>query len=122
MIVAGFGYRGATTPEALAEALHLAAGARSVDAIAAPADKAEAPAFRSFAKSRSLPLHLVSPEALEAAETLTQSSISRTARGTGSVAEASALASLAPGARLLGPRVISSDRSATCALAEGDPL
>lgn len=122
MIVAGFGYRGTTSPEALAEALRLAAGARVVDAIATPADKVETLAFQSFAGTLSLPLRPVPPEALEAAETLTQSTISQTARGTGSVAEASALASLAPGARLLGPRVISSDRSATCALAEGDPL
>lgn len=122
MIVAGFGYRGTTTPEALSEALRLAAGTRPVDAIATPADKAETPAFQNFARALSLPLRRVPAQALEAAETLTQSTISQSARGTGSVAEASALASLAPGARLLAPRVISTDRSATCALAEGDPL
>ncbi|MBR9762087.1 MAG: cobalamin biosynthesis protein [Rhodobacteraceae bacterium] len=122
MIVAGFGYRGTTTPEALAEALRLAAGARRVDAIATPADKAATPAFRSFVETLSLPLCRVPARALQEVETLTQSMTSRAARGTGSVAEASALASLAPGARLLGPRVISTDRSATCALAEGDPL
>ena len=35
-------------------------------------------------------------------------------------AEAAALAAAGPGARLLGPRVVSADRMATCALAEGN--
>ena len=39
----------------------------------------------------------------------------------GSLAEAAALAALAPGARLIAPRVTSEDGMATCAIAEGDP-
>ncbi|MHA6346914.1 cobalamin biosynthesis protein, partial [Roseivivax sp. CAU 1761] len=38
---------------------------------------------------------------------------------TGSVAEAAALAAAGPGARLLGPRAVSPDGCATCALAQG---
>ena len=57
--------------------------------------------------------------ALTAQATSTQSPASRASRGTGSVAEAAALAAAGPGARLLSPRVISADGRATCALAEG---
>jgi cobalt-precorrin 5A hydrolase len=41
------------------------------------------------------------------------------ARGVGSVAEAVALAAAGPGARIVVARVISSDRMATCAIAQG---
>jgi len=40
--------------------------------------------------------------------------------GARSVAEAAALAAAGPGARLVGTRVISDDRLATAAIAEGD--
>jgi cobalt-precorrin 5A hydrolase len=49
---------------------------------------------------------------------MTQSARVRERFGTGSVAEASALAAAGPGARLLGPRVISGDGLATAAIAE----
>ncbi|ENO84722.1 hypothetical protein C666_16775, partial [Thauera linaloolentis 47Lol = DSM 12138] len=42
------------------------------------------------------------------------------ARGCGSVAEAAALAAAGQGARLLAIRHISPDRSATCAIAQGE--
>ncbi|HRO16470.1 MAG TPA: hypothetical protein PLL33_15800, partial [Paracoccus sp. (in: a-proteobacteria)] len=44
----------------------------------------------------------------------------RAAHGTGSVAEAVALAAAGPGARITTRRVVSPDRSATCAIAQAD--
>ncbi len=54
---------------------------------------------------------------LTSVATLTDSRHSRQSRGTGSVAEAVALLAAGPGARLLGPRLISTDRRATTAVA-----
>ena len=67
-----------------------------------------------------LPVHAVDAATLSRQETRTQSKPSRAARGTGSVAEAAALAAAGPGARLLAPRVVSQDGLATCALAKRD--
>lgn len=124
MIVAGFGFRSAAQLSSLRDALDRATGGAPVDALATVADKAESPAFRHLADALALPLHRIPPGALPDAETATQSPAARAARKTGSVAEATALLAAGPGARLIRPRVISSDRLATCALAEtatGDP-
>lgn len=86
-----------------------------VSALAAPADKVAG--LAGLADARGLPVIAVPPEALRAARTLTRSAASLAARGTGSVAEAAALAAAGPGARLLGPRAVAPDRMATCALA-----
>ncbi|WP_417628724.1 cobalamin biosynthesis protein [Pararhodobacter aggregans] len=112
MIVAGFGFSSRATLASLQGAL-AATGGRA-EALATLADKA--PALAPLAAALNLPLI-----AVEGAlpRTLTQSGASRAARGTGSVAEACALAAAGPGAYLLGPRAISPDRLATCALAEG---
>ncbi|SDY31179.1 cobalamin biosynthesis protein [Citreimonas salinaria] len=115
MIVAGFGFRAAATADSLRDAL--ARAGKDADALATAADKAEAPAFRALADALSLPVTAVPPEALAAQETATHSEASLAAHGTGSVAEAAALAAAGPGARLLAPRAISGDRMATCALA-----
>ena len=50
---------------------------------------------------------------------LTQSAKVAERFGTGSVAEAAALAAAGPGAQLLGPRVVSGDGLATAAIAIG---
>ena len=112
MIVAGFGFSSRATIASLQGALAAAGG--MPDALATLADKA--PALAPLAKALNLPLI---PVAEPLPETLTQSEASRNARGTGSVAEACALAAAGPGAYLLGPRTVSPDRLATCALAEG---
>lgn len=57
---------------------------------------------------------------LAAQPVLTRSAASQATYGTGSVAEAAALAAAGPGARLLSARLISPDRLATCAIAIGD--
>lgn len=115
MRVAGLGFRKAAGVASLADALDRAGRA---DALATAPDKAEAPAIRDLARATGLPLL-----AVEVAGTDTPTRSARVAAlyGTGSLAEAAALAALAPGARLVAPRVTSQDGMATCAIAEGDP-
>lgn len=117
MIVAGFGFRAAATGDSLRSAL-INAGGRA-DVIAAPQDKCADPAFLSFAEAQSLRIIPVSQADLVEADTLTSSARVKALRGTGSVAEAAALAAAGPGARLRGPRAVSDDRMATCAIALG---
>lgn len=119
MIVAGFGFRAAATAESLADALARTGAAGRIAALATVADKAQAPAFQTLATTLALPIRAVDAETLARQETLTRSAASRAARGTGSVAEASALAAAGRGARLMARRVVSGDGMATCALAEG---
>jgi cobalt-precorrin 5A hydrolase len=52
--------------------------------------------------------------------TPTQSQLVSEKFGTGSIAEAAALAAAGPRARLIATRVVSRDRTATAAIAEGD--
>lgn len=112
MIVAGFGYRSGATLDSLRAALALAqAGAPPVTHVASVADK--------LPLLRELGLPVIAATGIAQVETPTRSPASLAARGTGSVAEAAALLAAGPGARLLGPRCISPDRMATCALAEG---
>jgi cobalt-precorrin 5A hydrolase len=119
MIVAGFGFRQTATEDSLLDALRRAQGSRSPALLATAADKAEAPAFRAFSARLDLPVRAVPQDALAQAETPTRSTAVHARRGTGSVAEAAALVAAGPGASLLGPRVVSADRMATCALAKG---
>lgn len=118
MIVAGFGFRGRATVDSLHDAY--ARAGTGADRLATAADKAGTPVFRAFAARLGLPVSAIAPGALAVAETQTRSPASQASRGTGSVAEASALAAAGPDARLTGPRVISTDRLATCALAKGE--
>lgn len=129
MMVAGFGFRrGATLAslrDALAQALDLAQPAttspHAVTLLAAAQDKAEAPCLRALATDLGLPLCVVAPAQVAATPTLTDSTAVRALRGTGSTAEAAALAIAlkhgGPAAKLLHPRSVSTDRLATCAIA-----
>ncbi len=123
MIVAGLGFSSAATVASLRAAFGLATAGHTVDALATVADKAGHAALTELADAIALPLHFVSPEDLAGQRTLTCSPRSRASYGTGSVAEASALAAASdlygPGARLISPRHISDDRLATCAVAIG---
>ena len=118
MIVAGFGFRAGADTASLRDAL---AGAcrktAPIQAIAAPADKAAR--LTELALEHGVPIIAVAAMALQAERTVTRSPASLAARGTGSVAEAAALAAAGPGAILLTFRHISSDRMATCAVAQG---
>lgn len=122
MIVAGFGFRQGADAASLRDAYDRARAGRHVEAVATAADKADAPAFHALARDLGLPIRGVPAAQLSAEATLTRSARVLAERATGSVAEAAALAAAGPGAQLLGPRAISSDRMASCALAEGqDP-
>lgn len=120
MIVAGFGFRSGTGLAALRGVFALAQqGHPSVTHLATAQDKLAV--LVPLAEALGLPLTGVAPEALIAVSTTTRSVASLAARDVGSVAEASALAAAGPDARLLGPRHISPDRMATCAIAQGTP-
>lgn len=121
MSVAGFGCRAGARPESLrdafeaAQAAALRAGASPVSLLATLADKA--PILGPLADTLGLPVAALPAAELACVDTPTRSAASLAARGTGSVAEASALAAAGPGARLAGPRAVSADRMATCAIA-----
>ncbi|UZW57598.1 cobalamin biosynthesis protein [Sphingobium sp. JS3065] len=117
MIVAGFGFRQSASLASLESALKEATGALiAVDALATLDRKADQ--LAPLAYKLALPLIAIPADRLADQSTLTRSPASVAAYGTGSVAEAAALAALAPKARLLAPRAFSSDRLASCALAE----
>lgn len=142
-VMAGLGFRAGATAESLADALAragvapdgpagagagLAGMARAGTAraglsrpgacgdLAVAEDRAGHPAVRALV-ARGWRVHPVPPDRL-AQPTLTESPAARAARGTGSLAEACALAALGPGARLRAPRAISADRMASAAVAE----
>lgn len=119
MMVAGFGFRAAATGDSLLAAL-AAATDRPVDAVAAPADKCGSDVFMAFARGLNVPVISVAAIDMRQAQTLTQSELVLKKRGTGSVAEAVALAAAGTGAELTGPRAVSPDRMATCAIAVGE--
>jgi cobalt-precorrin 5A hydrolase len=122
MIVAGIGFRAGANVDSLRDALARAAVDHAPDCLATAADKAMAPAFQQLVAEMRLPFHAVAAADLSAMQTLTQSAAAQASHSTGSVAEAASLAAAGPGARLLGPRAISHDRRATCALAmKADP-
>lgn len=114
MIVAGFGLTSRATLDSLRDALARTGGIP--DALATAADKAEG--LAPLAATLKLPLYAVPSDSLTGQPTWTHSVRSLQERGTGSVAEAAALAVAGPGAILLAPRAVSTDRMATCALAE----
>lgn len=116
MRIAGFGFRSTATLASLRDALLRAGG--GVDGLATSADKAAAPAFRALAAEMRLPVREVTPEGLALQPVMTHSARVAERFGTGSLAEAAALAGAGPGARLLGPRVVSGDGLATAAIAE----
>ena len=117
MIVAGFGFRSGVTLGALQDALARAGGAEGVTHLATLAAKAHGLAELSAALG--LPVVAVAAEALAGLVVVTQSDRVAALYGTGSVAEAAALVAAGPGARLRGPRAVSTDGTATAAIAEG---
>lgn len=117
MIVAGFGFSDRATTDSLRDALDRASQGIRPDVLATAEDKA--PTLGELAAELGLPLHGIAADRLCAQQTPTQSARVLTERETGSVAEAAALAAAGPGARLLTRRIHSTDRMATCALAQG---
>ncbi len=119
MIVAGLGFSSSATLASLRAAFELASTGKTVDALATVADKDGHAALAALAEATELPIHFIPANDLAEQRTLTCSTRSRATYGTGSVAEASALAAAGHGARLISPRQISDDRLATCAVAIG---
>ena len=117
MIVAGFGCRNGADVGAIRAVFDLACKDNDIAALATLTDKA--PLLALLASALDLPLILIEPQAVAHRATFTHSHASLAAYRTGSVAEAVALAAAGSGARLLSPRIISPDRQATCALAQG---
>lgn len=120
MIVAGIGFRKSASLASLRDAF-LRAGGDQAQALATAEDKAGAAAFRDLAAECGLPIHTVALADLARQPVQTRSARVSALYGTGSLAEAAALAAAGPGARLLTPRVISQDGMATAALAERSP-
>ena len=120
MKVAGFGFRRDVTVASLREALNAAGGAEGLAAVATVSDKAEADALTLLARELGLPIKGVPADMLAEIKTPTQSERINEAFGTGSLAEAAALAAAGRAARLVSARVVSGDRTATAAIAEGD--
>jgi cobalt-precorrin 5A hydrolase len=117
MIVAGFGFRSAVTLAALQDALARAGGPTGLTHLATLAGKAEA--LAPLGRALGLPVVAVPEAALQGQVTPTRSDRVEALFGTGSVAEATALAAAGPGARLRGERAVSADGAATAAIAEG---
>lgn len=120
MKVAGLGFRRDANVASLREALRAAGGAEGLAALATMSDKADAQAFKSLAQELGLAIRSIPAEALAEIETVTQSEVIGARFGTGSVAEAAAIAAAGRGARLISARAVSQDRMATAAIAEGD--
>ena len=120
MKVAGLGFKRDVTLASLREALLAAGGAEGLAAVATVSDKADAEVLQQLARECGVPIRAVPAETLAKINTPTQSELVAARFGTGSVAEAAALAVAGPRARLIATRVVSQDRTATAAIAEGD--
>lgn len=120
MKVAGLGFKRDVTLASLREALAAAGGAEGLAAVATVSDKADAEVFKQLARECGVPIKAVPADILAGIRTPTQSKRVTKMFGTGSVAEAAALAAAGPRARLIATRAISRDRTATAAIAEGD--
>ncbi|RTE93519.1 precorrin methylase [Bradyrhizobium sp. LVM 105] len=120
MKVAGLGFRKDVTLASLREALLAAGGPAGLAAVATVSDKADTESLKQLARECGVPIRPIPAETLAGIDTLTQSELVAEKFGTGSVAEAAALAAAGPRARLIATRVISRDRTATAAIAEGD--
>ena len=119
MIVAGFGFTTSATADSLRCALQATGFEGALTKIASATDKVDSPVFAELAADLRVPVAAIGAEQIATTQTTTHSAISQSARDTGSVAEAAALAAAGPGAHLLVPRHISADRMATCAIAKG---
>ena len=120
MKVAGLGFRRDASVASLRDALDAAGGSDGLAAIATVSDKADAAALKALAQELGLPVRGISPGILAEIQTATQAEIIKARFGTGSVAEAAAIAAAGRGARLISVRTASRDRMAIAAIAEGD--
>ncbi|WP_439404978.1 cobalamin biosynthesis protein [Bradyrhizobium sp. DASA03076] len=120
MKVAGLGFKQDVTLASLREALLAAGGSAGLAAVATVSDKADAEPLKQLARECGVPIKAVPAETLAGIATPSQSQRITERFGTGSLAEAAALAAAGPHARLIATRAVSRDRAATAAIAEGD--
>ncbi|CDG54817.1 MULTISPECIES: cobalamin biosynthesis protein [Halomonadaceae] len=114
--IAGFGFRREATVGSLGQALdQLVEHYGAIDKLAAA--RSMLPLVEKLGQLRHIEVIAVSDAELTKVTTLTHSTQSMQARGTGSVAEAVALLAAGHNAKLVGSRIISADRQATAALA-----
>ena len=118
MKIAGIGFRKAAGIESLRSALVAAGGTDGLVALATATEKAHAVSLVALAAELHLPICAIAPAALAAVETPTRSARVDARFGTGSLAEAAALAAAGPDARLVRARAVSVDGMATAAIAE----
>lgn len=119
MKVAGLGFKRDVTLASLREVLLAVGSVDDLAAVATVSDKAEIAAFKSLAGELNVPIKTIPADVLAGVMTPTQSKLVKEKFGAGSVAEAVALVAAGPGARLISARVVSQDRTATAAIAEG---
>ena len=126
MICAGFGFRSQAPFESFLEVLdrlekeHSTGG--PIRAIATIAHKAMAPVFKNLSAQKGLAIIAVHPNDIARQKTQSFSQNVMDLYGTGSIAEAAALAAAGSKACLLGPRIICAHRMVTCAFAKGDQI
>jgi cobalt-precorrin 5A hydrolase len=120
MKVAGLGFRRDASLASLREALFAVGGSEGLAAVATVSHKADAPALKSLADELGLPIKGIPADVLAGMVTTTQSELINATFGTGSIAEAVAVAAAGRGARLISARIVSQDRMATAAIAEGE--
>lgn len=119
MRVAGIGFRKSASLASLRDALDRAIGdGLPVQAIATEANKSNAPAFQELATAMSVPCIKINASEIAKIQTITQSVRVQNRFGTGSLAEAAALAGAGSHARLVTLRVTSNDHMATAAIAD----
>ncbi|MFN3847473.1 MAG: cobalamin biosynthesis protein [Paracoccaceae bacterium] len=116
MRIAGIGFRTGASLASLRDVLaQVEALGGTAEALATPQSKADDPPLRALAAERGLRVFAVRVAGIK---TPTQSARVLALHGTGSVAEAAALAAAGPGAKITVARVVASDAMATCAMAE----
>jgi cobalt-precorrin 5A hydrolase len=125
MIVAGVGYRSATSADEIERAVRMALGvfdlpAERLEMLATESEKATDPAVLEAAQRLSVPVTGCTLDDLDrvAGRVLTPSKLVLETKGVPSIAEASALVVAGRNGRLLGTRVAT--ERATCAIAVGD--
>lgn len=121
MRVAGLGFRAAADLASLQDALRLALrqiDTLQIDALVTEASKSRESVFQDLARIMKVPGLGITQTDLAQMITPTQSQRIQDHFGTGSLAEAAALAAAGPNARLVVERVVSGDGRATAAIAE----
>lgn len=117
----GIGFRSGADLASLQDALQralISAGHPKIDAVVTEAAKSRAQVFQEFAQTLGVPGLGIRLEDLQQMITPTQSQRIQDQFGTGSLAEAAALAAAGPQARLVAERVVSGDGKATAAIAQ----